>query len=89
MMPQNHDESEAPLSEFSTQRALAKVKVIASKPHFVGSKNHEVVAQYLQKELQNLGLETSFQEGFTLIENGTLVKSKNILVNMSNFSRES
>jgi len=79
MMPQSYDESEAPLSEFSTQRALDKVKVIASKPHFVGSKNHEVVAQYLQKELQNLGLETSFQEGFTLIENGTLVKSKNIL----------
>ncbi len=79
MMPQNYDESEAPLSEFSTQRALDKVKVIAAKPHFVGSKNHEVVAQYLQKELQNLGLETSFQEGFTLIENGTLVKSKNIL----------
>ena len=79
MMPQRYDQKEAPLTEFSTQRALEKVKVIASKPHFVGSKNHEVVAQYLQKELQNLGLETSFQEGFTLIENGTLVKSKNIL----------
>ena len=79
MMPQNYDKSEAPLSEFSTQRALDKVKAIAAKPHFVGSENHEVVAQYLQKELQNLGLEASFQEGFCMIENGTLVKSKNIL----------
>jgi hypothetical protein len=79
MMPQSYDEREAPLTEFSTQRALTKVNIIATKPHFVGSKNHEVVAQYLQKELQNLGLESSFQEGFTLIENGTLVKSKNIL----------
>jgi hypothetical protein len=79
MMPQDYDKSEAPLSEFSTQRALDKVKAIASKPHFVGSENHKIVAQYLQKELQNLGLEASFQEGFCMIENGTLVKSKNIL----------
>ncbi len=79
MMPQDYDKSEALLSEFSTQRAFAKVKSIAAKPHFVGSKNHEVVAQYLQKELQNLGLEASFQEGFCMIENGTLVKSKNII----------
>ena len=86
MMPQSYDEREAPLSEFSTQRALAKVKVIASKPHFVGSKHHEVAAKYLQKELQNLGLETSFQEGFTMIENGTLVKSKNILARIKGSS---
>ncbi|WP_284650889.1 M28 family peptidase [Flavobacterium terrisoli] len=79
MMPQSYDETEAPLSEFSTQRALQTVKAMTVRPHFVGSKNHEVVAQYLQKELQNLGLETTFQEGFTMTEKGTLVKSKNIL----------
>jgi len=79
MMPQNYDLKEAPLSEFSTKRALEKVKEIAVKPHYVGSKNHEVVAQYLVKELQNLGLQTSLQEGFTMTEKGTLVYSKNIL----------
>lgn len=79
MMPQSYDETEAPLSEFSTKRALETVKEISKKPHFVGSKNHEVVASYIQKELQNLGLETSVQEGFTMTEKGTLVKSKNIL----------
>jgi hypothetical protein len=79
MMPQNYDTTEAPLSEFSTKRALEKVKEMTVKPHFVGSQNHEVVAQYLIKELQNLGLETSLQEGFTMTEKGTLVKSKNIL----------
>ena len=79
MMPQSYDQNEAPLSEFSTKRALITVKAMTVKPHFVGSENHEVVAQYLQKELQKLGLETQFQEGFTLIEKGTLVKSKNIL----------
>ena len=79
MMPQSYDQTEAPLSEFSTKRALSIVKEISKKPHFVGSKNHEVIANYLQKELQDLGLETSVQEGFTMTEKGTLVKSKNIV----------
>ena len=79
MMPQSYDQTEAPLSEFSTKRALSIVKEISKKPHFVGSKNHEVIANYLQKELQDLGLETSVQEGFTMTEKGTLVKSKNIM----------
>jgi hypothetical protein len=79
MMPQSYDQTEAPLSEFSTKRALLIVKEISKKPHFVGSKNHEVISNYLQKELQDLGLETSVQEGFTMTEKGTLVKSKNIV----------
>ena len=79
MMPQSYDKSEAPLSEFSTKRALEKIKIMTQKPHFVGSENHKIVSQYLLKELQNLGLETSFQEGFTMTEKGTLVNSKNIL----------
>ena len=79
MMPQSYDQTESPLSEFSTKRALSIVKEISKKPHFVGSKNHEVIANYLQKELQDLGLETSVQEGFTMTEKGTLVKSKNIV----------
>ena len=79
MMPQSYDEIEAPLSEFSTKRALETVKEISKKPHYVGSKNHETVANFLQLALQNLGLEVSVQEGFTMTESGTLVKSKNIL----------
>jgi hypothetical protein len=79
MMPQSYDTTEAPLSEFSTKRALQKVKELSVAPHYVGAKNHEVVAQYLVKQLQHLGLQTSFQEGFTMTEKGTLVKSKNIL----------
>lgn len=82
MMPQSYDQTEAPLSEFSTKRALSIVKEISKKPHFVGSKNHEVIANYLQKELQDLGLETSVQEGFTMTEKGTLVKSKNIVARL-------
>ena len=79
MMPQSYDVKEASLSEFSTNRALKIVKKISEKPHFVGSKNHENVANYIQNELKNLGLEPSIQEGFTMTEKGTVVKSKNIL----------
>ena len=79
MMPKSYDQTESPLSEFSTKRALLTVKEISKKPHFVGSKNHEFIANYLQKELQDLGLETSIQEGFTMTEKGTLVKAKNIV----------
>ena len=86
MMPQNHDTTEAPLSEFSTNRALVKVKEMTVKPHYVGSQNHEVVAQYLVKELQNLGLQTSLHEGFTMTEKGTLVKSKNVLARIKGTS---
>ncbi len=82
MMPQSYDETEASLSEFSTKRALETVKEITKQPHFVSSKNHQVVASYLQKELRNLGLETSVQEGFTMTEKGTLVQSKNIIATL-------
>ena len=86
MMPQKYDTTEAPLSEFSTKRALVKVKEMTAKPHYVGSENHEVVAQYLVKELQNLGLDATFQEGFTMTEKGTLVKSKNVLAKIKGAS---
>jgi hypothetical protein len=79
MMPQETSTDDAPLSEFSTKRALEQVKNISEKPHFVGSENHEVVANYLIKELQKMGLETSFQEGFAFSDGGTLTKCKNIL----------
>lgn len=79
MMPQSYDTTEAPLSEFSTKRALDIVKNMSAQPHFVGSQNHKTVANYLQKELQDLGLQTTFQEGFTMTEKGTLVKAKNII----------
>jgi hypothetical protein len=79
LQPQRYDTiTEAPLSKFSTQRALQKIKIISEKPHYVGSKNHDKVANYLIKELTNLGLQPIIQEGFTLTERGNLAKSKNI-----------
>ncbi|WP_317173103.1 M28 family peptidase [Flavobacterium soyangense] len=79
LMPQWTSDDEVPLSEFSTKRALEQVKNISKEPHFVGSENHDVVANYLTKELQKMGLETSVQEGFAFSDWGTLTKCKNIL----------
>lgn len=86
MMPQTYDVNQAPLSEFSTQRALKTVKAISQKPHFVGSKNHEEIVNYLQQELQKLGLNPTLQQGFTMTEKGTLVNSKNILATIKGSS---
>lgn len=79
MMPYWASSKEDALSKFSTKRALTHVAEISKTPHFVGSKNHENVAQYIIKELKDLGLQTKIQEGYTLTEWGNLVKSKNII----------
>lgn len=79
MMPNWTSDKEDSLAEFSTKRALTQVEAISKKPHYVGSKEHEVVANYLVKELNKLGLETSIQQGYTLSDWGNLVQSKNIL----------
>lgn len=79
MMPQYISKNDEALADFSTERALNQVEIIAQKPHYVGSTNHELVANYLKLELNRIGLETSVQEGFTLNDKGLLVKSKNIL----------
>ncbi len=79
MMPQWVSKDEGSLSEFSTQRALGKVKIISENPHYIGSENHKIVGDYLVQELQSLGLEVQIQEGTTLSDWGNLTKSKNIL----------
>ena len=79
MMPQWTSNEEGSLTEFSTKRALSQAEAISKQPHYVGSKEHEVVADYLVKELNKLGLETSVQQGYTLSDWGNLVQSKNIL----------
>jgi hypothetical protein len=89
MMPRWTSANAVPLSKFSTERALEKVKSISKQPHYVGSQNHEQVANYLQKELQKLGLKTSIQEGYSLTEWGNLVKSRNILARINGTAKNS
>jgi hypothetical protein len=62
MMPHWTSDEAVPPAEFSTKRALNQVEAI-SKPHYVGSQEHEVVANYLIKELNKLGLRLQFSKG--------------------------
>lgn len=66
-------------SEFDPQKAVVQVKKLAQKPHYVGSVDHEIVANALTIELKKLGLQPSYQEGITLTDWGNLVPSKNII----------
>jgi hypothetical protein len=74
MMPHWTSDEAVPPAEFSTKRALNQWKLF-QKTHYVGSQEHEV-ANYLIKELNKLGLETTVQQGYTLSDWGNLVQSK-------------
>lgn len=47
---------------FSTDRALDQLNSIARKPHYVGTREHTKVREYVVKELEKLGLEVHIQE---------------------------
>lgn len=66
-------------TEFSTNRALQHVKEISKEPHGVGFPAHTTVRNYITNELNNLGLETYLQEGYTSGDWGNLSKAENIL----------
>ncbi len=55
----------APLTEFSGERALKHLTVIAQSPHPVGSAEHAAVASYIQNELTALGLSPEVQRAPT------------------------
>ena len=66
-------------NKFSTERALVHLAAISQKPHYVGNEEHAKVRNYIVNELNNLGLETEVQVGYTISKWGNMAKSKNIL----------
>ncbi len=86
LMPQKIEEAPS-FKEFSTKRALVHVKKISQKPHYIGSKNHEVVAEYIITELKKMGLSPEIQEGFVLTDWGNLTKPKNIIARIKGTSK--
>ena len=52
----------APLVEFSSERAMQRLEVIAQKPHPMGSLEHSQVRDYLLKELETAGLQPELQK---------------------------
>ena len=80
LMPQSGAPASTSKTEFSTERALIPLKEISKAPHYIGTKEHARVREYLLDQLQNLGLETQVQEGFVLNTKWkSLDKSKNII----------
>jgi hypothetical protein len=79
MMPSDYSKGNVPASEFSTERALKHIQEISKEPHYVGSVNHPKVMNYLEKELQKLGLETQIQQSTILSKWNNLVETKNII----------
>ena len=80
LMPQRGVDANAPKTEFSSERALVPLNVIAKKPHYIGSEAHQEVQEYLVQQLKNLGFQTHVHEGFVLNPGkGSFDKPENIL----------
>ena len=62
LLPKKVSDLSTPLTEFSTERALIHLKEISKKPHYVGTKEHKKVQEYIVAELENLGLQVEIQE---------------------------
>lgn len=78
-MPRNVEHTSANSEGFEMQRALQHVQNLSKEAHYVGSENHTVVRDYLVKELESYGLKPEIQEGYSLMEWGNMVKSRNII----------
>ena len=79
LMPNKISSLDTDTSKFSTERALVHLAAISQKPHNVGTNEHKNVRDYIVKQLNELGLETQIQEGYTISQWGNLAKPKNIL----------
>src|ERR1019366_4617176 len=58
----------APATEFSAERAMSTLAVIAAKPHPTGTAADDEVREYLGRELEALGFEVDVQDATALTE---------------------
>lgn len=79
LLPQTISNLDEDNQKFSTQRALVHLKEITKAPHFSGNTAHLEVRDYIEIQLQKLGLETQIQEAYSIRDWGNLVKPKNII----------
>lgn len=77
--PQYNTDFNAKDTEFSTDRAYEHVKEIAKKPHYLGTKQHSLVRNYIIEELENLGLKVHTQQDFTITTTGDFTIPENIV----------
>ncbi|MGB5941904.1 MAG: M20/M25/M40 family metallo-hydrolase [Leeuwenhoekiella sp.] len=80
LKPSGEINSDVPLEDFSTARAMQHVEAIAQVPHSVGTEGHQQVQDYIIEQLKTVGLEPQIQEGFAYEPGwGKLSKAENIL----------
>ncbi|NER09684.1 Peptidase family M28 [Muriicola jejuensis] len=79
LMPSPTDKGLEGSYGFSTDLALEHVVKISQKPHAVGFPAHQEVRDYIVRELEELGLEVSLQEGYTAGDWGNYSKATNIV----------
>ena len=65
----------APPAEFSSNRAMTKLQVIASKPHPLGAPAHEEVRDYLLGELSALGVNAEVQTTTSVSQRGGTIRA--------------
>ena len=63
----------APLTEFSSGRAMQHLAIIAQKPHPLGSAEHSVVRDYIVRELTAMGLNPEIQKTATSVDRRSFV----------------
>jgi Peptidase family M28 len=61
LVPPNVIPTTAPLTEFSADRAMPDLQVIAQAPHPIGSAAHTAVREYLMTQLKAMGLQPEIQ----------------------------
>lgn len=77
--PRYSTDFNAKSDEFSTDRAFEHIKNIAETPHFVGTRNHSIVRNYIIEELEKLGLNVHTQQGYSLNAKGEYSIPENII----------
>ncbi|MBF6332849.1 M20/M25/M40 family metallo-hydrolase [Nocardia transvalensis] len=63
LQPHGYRPESAPRNVFSAERALRTVEAIATRPHPMGTAEHDRVRDHLVGELRKLGLDTEIQSG--------------------------
>lgn len=82
LMPHIDPSKELPATEFSTARAFKHVSEIGQEPHFVGSKNHSQVRNYIVGQLQDMNLQVQTQSGYVLNDYRVLSAPENIITRL-------
>ena len=79
LMPSYKTALKTDSTSFSTEKALTHVKQLSQETHAVGFSGHLNALTYVISELNNLGLQTITQEGYTAGDWGNLSKATNVL----------